>query len=130
MASPEAWIRATIETAAGCAAYPQIVPESAAIPFVVYSRAGTAREFMGVPGVTISPTGTFPLEIYADTYFEAKTISDSVRAALSNFNGTANGARITSVLLVDERDGEPVFFNGQDKPTYVVEHSYQIRWSE
>jgi len=125
MASPEAWIRATIETAAGCSAYPQIVPESAAVPFVAYARAATTRERPGV-----QPQGTFSVEIYADTYSQVKTIADSVRAALFNFNGTASGATITSVLLADERDGEPVFFNGQDKPTYVVEHSYLIRWSE
>jgi hypothetical protein len=130
MASPEAWIRSSIEAAAGCLAYPQIVPESAAVPFVVYSRSGTVRETLGVAGVNIPPTGSFAVEIYADTYSQVKTIADSVRAALSNFNGTANGATITSVLLVEERDGEPVFFNGQDKPTYVVDHSYQIRWSE
>jgi hypothetical protein len=130
MASPEAWIRAAVETAAGCSAYPQIVPESAAVPFVVYARVSTTRETLGVAGVTIPPTGNFSIEIYADTYSQVKTIADSVRAALSNFNGTANGATITSVLLVDERDGDPVFFNGQDKPTYVVDHSYQIRWSE
>jgi len=130
MASPEAWIRSAIETAAGCSAYPQIVPESAAVPFVVYSRSGTTRETLGVAGYTIPPTGSFSIEIYADTYSQVKTIADSVRVALANFNGTANDATITSVLLVDERDGQPVFFNGQDKPTYVVEHSYQIRWSE
>ena len=130
MASPEAWIRAAIETATSCSAYPQVVPESAAVPFVVYARVGTARESLGVPGVAFPPTGNFTVEIYADTYSQVKTLADQVRTALNNFNGTANGATITSVLLNDERDGDPVFFNGQDKPTYMVEHSYQIRWSE
>jgi hypothetical protein len=130
MASPEAWIRASIETAAGCSAYPQIVPESAAVPFVVYARAGTVREPFKDPAFQFPVVGTFAVEIYADTYTEVKTIADSVRVALSNFNGTANGATITSVILSDERDGDPVFFNGQDKPTYIVEHSYLIRWSE
>ena len=130
MASPEAWMRAAIEASAGCMAYPQVVPESAAVPFVVYARTGTARENIGVPGITISPVGTFGVEIYADTYSQARTLSDSVRTALANFNGTASGATISSVLLADERDGDPVFFNGQDKPTYMIEHTYQIRWSE
>jgi hypothetical protein len=111
-------------------AYPQVVPESAAVPFVVYARASTTRESLGVPGVAFPPTGSFTVEIYADTYSQVKTLADQVRGALNNFNGTANGATITSVLLNDERDGDPIFFNGQDKPTYMVEHSYQIRWSE
>ena len=130
MASPEAWIRAAIETATSCSAYPQVVPESAAVPFVVYARVGTTREFLGVTGVAISPTGSFTVEIYADTYSQVKSLADQVRGAMNNFNGTVNGATITSVLLTDERDGDPIFFNGQDKPTYMVEHSYQIRWSE
>jgi len=130
MASPEAWMRSAIEMATSCSAYPQVVPESAAVPFVVYARVGTTRESLGVPGVTFPPTGNFTVEIYADTYSQVKTLADQVRVALNNFNGTANGATITSVLLNDERDGDPIFFNGQDKPTYMVEHSYQIRWSE
>jgi hypothetical protein len=85
---------------------------------------------LGVPGVTFPPTGSFTVEIYADTYSQVKTLADQVRTALNNFNGTANGATITSVLLNDERDGDPVFFNGQDKPTYMVDHTYQIRWAE
>jgi hypothetical protein len=85
---------------------------------------------MGVPGVTISPTGSFTVEIYAEAYMQAKSLADSVRSALVSFNGTASGATITSVLLDDERDGDPVFFNGQDKPTYLVEHTYLIRWTE
>jgi len=123
-------MRSAIEMATSCSAYPQVVPESAAVPFVVYARVGTTRESLGVPGVTFPPTGNFTVEIYADTYSQVKTLADQVRVALNNFNGTANGATITSVLLNDERDGDPIFFNGQDKPTYMVEHSYQIRWSE
>jgi len=123
-------MRSAIEMATSCSAYPQVVPESAAVPFVVYARVGTTRESLGVPGVTFPPTGNFTVEIYADTYSQVKTLADQVRVALVNFNGTANGATITSVLLNDERDGDPIFFNGQDKPTYMVEHSYQIRWSE
>lgn len=130
MASPEAWIRAAIEAGAGCSAYPQIVPESAAVPFIVYARASTDREQFGASGFTFPVAGTFAVEIYAETYTQVKSLADAVRIALDNFNGTENGATITSVSLTDERDGEPVFFNGQDTPTYIVEHSYLIRWTE
>jgi len=123
-------MKASIENATGRLAYPQVVPESASTPFVVYARVGTKREQIGVPDYAIPPVGTFAVEIYAETYAQAKLLADSVRSALSNFNGTASGATITSVLLDDERDGDPVFFNGQDKPTYMVEHTYIIRWTE
>ena len=123
-------MKSAVESATSCYAYPQVVPESASTPFVVYARVGTNREQLGIPGYSIPPTGTFSVEMYADSYSRVKSLADSVRVALSSFNGTASGATITSVLLQDERDGEPVFFNGQDKPTYLVEHTYLIRWTE
>jgi hypothetical protein len=122
-------MKSAIENATSALAYPQVVPESASTPFVVYARVGTARD-VSMPVGAVSPVGTFTVEIYAETYSLVKSLADSVRVALSSFNGTASGATITSVLLQDERDGEPVFFNGQDKPTYMVEHTYIIRWTE
>jgi hypothetical protein len=127
---PEEFLRSKIETATSCLAYPQVVPESASVPFVVYARVSTTRESLGVAGVTFPATGIFSVEIYADTYSQAKTIADQIRVALANFRDISTAATILSVLLSDERDGDPVFFNGQDKPTYMVEHSYQIRWAE
>ena len=55
---------------------------------------------------------------------------DAIRAALNNFNGSASGATIRSVHLADEADGDPEYLDGRDKPTYVVQHTYQIRWEE
>lgn len=132
MAFPEQWAKAAIEAAAGCSAFPLIAPESAALPYVVYGRIGTSRESImaGATPVTVNPAGTFQVEIYAATYFGAKTLADAVRLALHNFNGTASGVTIRQCLLLEERDGDPVFFDGQDKPTFMVEHTYQIRWQE
>jgi hypothetical protein len=129
---PEQWTKKAIETATGCQAYPLIAPEAAALPYVVYGRISTDRGTnMAVnANIVFDPSAQFQVEIYAATYFSAKTLADQVRQAAHNFTGTAYGVTIRSSLLVDERDGEPVFFDGQDKPTFSVEQTYQIRWEE
>lgn len=132
MAHPEQWLKSAIETAAGCDAYPLVAPESAPLPFVTYARSSTAREgSLAAPlPEPVPPVATFTVEIYATTYMAAKQLADSVREALHNFNGTAEGVTILYTLLAEERDGDPVFYDGQDKPVYYVEHTYTVRWEE
>jgi hypothetical protein len=132
MPFPEQWTKSAIESAAACQAYPLIAPEAAALPYVVYGRISTDRNtnMAGISNVVFNPSAQFQIEIYAVTYFSAKTLADTVRQAMHNFTGTASGVTIRSSLLVEERDGEPVFFDGQDKPTFSVEQTYQIRWEE
>lgn len=131
MAFPEQWLKAAIEAASGCDAYPLIAQEGAALPYVVYGRSSTSREVvMSTSNVGVRPAAEFSVEIYAQTYSETKTLSDAIRQSCHNFNGTANGVTIRLSLLVEERDGDPVFFDGQDRPTFVVEQTYQVRWEE
>jgi hypothetical protein len=132
MPFPEQWAKSAIETSSGCQAFPVIAPEGASVPYVVYGRLSTDRgiNMVGNVNVTFSPAAQFQVEIYAATYFSAKTLADAIRQVMHNFTGTANGVTIRSSLLADERDGNPVFFDGQDKPTYSVEQTYQIRWEE
>ena len=129
MASPEAWISSTIETAAGCPAYPLVAPEGRLPPFVVYGRTSTIRADL-LDGIDDVAVGTFEVMIYVDGYLDAKAKADAIRAALNNFNGSASRATILSVHLADEADGDPEYLDGRDKPTYVVQHTYQIRWEE
>lgn len=129
MASPEAWISSTIESAAGCPAYPMAAPEGLVPPFAIYGRTATVRE-QQLDGTFDSPAGTFAVTIYVDGYLAAKTVADAIRGGLNNFKGPGAGAEILSVQLTDELDGDPEFLEGRDTPTYVIEHTYQIRWEE
>lgn len=132
MAYPEQWLKAAIEAATDCAAWPLDVPEGASLPYVTYARTGTSREgSLAAPlPVAIPPVATFQVEIYAATYLQAKELADDVRQAIHNFNGTAEGVTILYSSLAEERDGDPVFFDGQDKPVFFVEHTYTVRWEE
>jgi hypothetical protein len=129
MASPEAWLRSAIEDAADCAAYPLQAPETVAPPYVLYSRSSTARE-RDLNGSAGAPVGTFAVEIYADGYTDAKALADLVRGAVNDFSGIAEGSTIDDVELTEEADGDPVYFDGRDKPTYVISQTYLIRWQE
>jgi|688.fasta_scaffold258565_2 hypothetical protein len=129
MAYPEQWLKAAIETAGGCLAYPMEAPEGAALPYVIYGRTSTQRE-AHLGGDTPSPQGQFSVLLYSQTYSGVKSMADLVRAALHNFNGTASGVTIRQCLILEELDGSPDYLEGQDKPTYTVEHTYQIRWEE
>jgi hypothetical protein len=107
-------------------------PEGAALPYVIYGRTSTQRELvMAGPGpINVRPAAQFSVLLYASTYSGVKSLADSVRLALHNFNGTANGVTIRECLITEELDGPPDYLDGQDKPTYTVDHTYQIRWEE
>ena len=129
MASPEGWLSSAIEAAAGCPAYPMAAPEGRLPPFVVYGRTATTRE-QQLDGTFDAPSGTFSVTIYVDGYLAAKTAADAIREAVNNFKGPGGGSEILSTVLTDEADGSPEFLDGRDSPTYVIEHTYTIRWQE
>lgn len=135
MSVPQKWFYAAVEAAAGCEAHPLGVPEGVAPPFVIYTRSGTAREQLLSDTLddepasdAMPPVATFEVQIYAATYVGAWDIADAVRAAVHKFSGVANEITVESCLLAEEQDGDPVFLDGQDKPTYVVNQTYQVRW--
>lgn len=132
MAYPEAWLASTLETATGCPAYPVMGREGVAPPYCVYVREGTVDDLTLDQAFADAgaSTATFTVEVYADSYLEVKAKSAAVRAAIRNFSGTVDGLTIIKASAEDDRDGAPVLLDGRDSPTYVVEQSYQISWSD
>ena len=105
------------------------VPKTATVPFVQFSRRSTTREqtFVNSGGV---PAAEFVVNVYADGYLEVKTLADKVRRGLEYFAGDAAGVTIGAVSLVDESDGDPEFFSGEDVPTYLVSLVFLVRFTE
>ena len=68
--------------------------------------------------------------MFAESYLEGKHIADRIRLACDNFTGEFDGVTIQEASLSDERDGEPVEFGGEGKPTYSVEMTFLIRFAE
>jgi hypothetical protein len=128
MASPEGWLSQAID-AAGVAGYPLDAPEGLSPPYVIYGRSQTVRApaLDGTPG---RPVGTFLIDIYSDGYLAGKTLADTVRAAVNNFSGSAAGATTQHTDMVDEADGDLVYLEGRDRPTYLIQQTLQITWEE
>jgi len=126
---PEQWLRAALETAGMCRAWPVQASEDAVPPFLVYGRTGTVRERV-LPDSIRAPVATFQVAVYAETYIGAKDLAAAVRRGLDNFQGTAEGVTIGHAYLVDESDGEPVDFAGEGKPTYAVMMTFEVRYQE
>jgi hypothetical protein len=129
MPYPETWLRGAIEKAAGCPAWPMAVPEAAPVPFVVYRRNSTIRE-RTLEYQTASPVASFQLMIVAESYLAAKDLGERLRLGIDNFNGSEGGVTIDHVYLTDESDVEVDYDEGTDKPTYTIQHIYEVRYCE
>jgi len=129
MASPEAWICAAVNQATSLETFPHFAPDGAALPYLTYKRDSTRREkvLAGEPGGAVS---TFSLTIYADTYADVKDFADAVRSAIDDFNGQGDGITIVRVDITDERDADPVFFDGRETAVFIVEQYLTIEWEE
>ena len=95
----------------------------------MYARTATSRE-RALDGTVGAPLGTFAVEMVADGYLASKQLADLVRDALMDFSGVSDGATIDEVDLAEESDGDPVFLDGRDVPTYIAQQVYIIRWQE
>jgi hypothetical protein len=128
MAYPEAWLKATLEAATTCAAHPRQAPEGYPPPYLVYAREGTER--LDLSDASGNPSGTFSVQIYADSYSTVKSLAVLAVAATNNFAGSVDGLDIGLVNVTDESDGDPVYLDGRDIPTYVVDLAYSIQWRD
>lgn len=129
MAYPQVWLCQAIEAAAGCRAYPASVPEVEAVPYITYEHQRTTYD-RDMDGAVNTPTATYQVVVYADTYAEVQRLARLVQAGVDNFTGTVNGVTIQHCHIDDERDGTPVDFAGEGKPTYAKEQTYVIRFFE
>ena len=129
MPYPEQFLKESIEAAAKIGTWPLFAPEGVAPPYAVYRRGATVRERY-MDGQAGQPKADFEIEIYADGYIAVKELAEAIRIACDTFKGQAGALTIDDVQLTDERDGEPVFLEGRDKPTYMVAQTYSIRWTE
>ena len=134
MSGPEAWLKAALEAAGGCTAWPLMAAAGTLPPYTLYSRDQTARPLQ-THGLTGFAEGMFTLEVYADSYQAAKDIAAAITApadsgGIHNFTGNGSGATIDHVRVDDEKDGQPVSLDGREVPTFVIELTVFIRWQE
>lgn len=131
MPVPQVWLREAIEAAAGCEAHPLGVPEGLNPPYVVYTRAGTTREQLlndtlddPAGGSSVPPVANLNVEVYRDDYVQVWETSAAIVAAIHGYAG----GDVLSCVVADEADAEPVFLDGRDTPTYVVQLTVEIKF--
>jgi hypothetical protein len=110
--------------------YPVVAPASASLPFVTWRRTGIQRTQtlsgpMGMGVVLLS------VDVYAETYGEARDIADRCRSVLDGY-GTAveNYVSVRNVSLDTESDGVVQLAGGDLPPILTVNQQYSILWQE
>lgn len=133
--SPEAVLRsaltaaATVSTLVGTRIYPVLAPASAALPFVVWRRAGVQREQtlgspMGTPRVTVE------YSIYGTTYENARQLADAMRSVLDGYGGTSGTTTVSQTSLENEVDDFVQLAGADLPPVYQITQSYDVWWQE
>jgi hypothetical protein len=110
--------------------YPVVAPASASLPFITWRRTGIQRTQtlsgpMGMGVVLLS------VDVYAETYGEARDIADRCRSVLDGY-GTAveNYVSVRNVSLDTESDGVVQLAGGDLPPILTVNQQYSILWQE
>ena len=131
MAYPEKWLYSKIvEGAPGVPVHPVMAPQDTDFPAIVYRRTGTRREKDLSLGSIGRPVASFQVSVVSKTYLEAKELADSVRMKVDNFTGTASSVTIHLSVLASESDGMERPLDGQAKPIYRVDQTYEVRFTE
>ena len=79
-----------VNSSVGGRIYPQIGPQNAAAPFIVYVLDSTDPSDTK-SGVSTLDTAIYDVIVVSASYSEMATISDQVRAALDRYAGTVSG---------------------------------------
>jgi len=108
--------------------YPVLAPATAALPFATWRREQVQRE-MTLSGPMGLVTVVMALEIYAETYEQARELSDRVRRKLDGSqNEMASWTSVRNVSLINESDGFVTLAGGDLPPVYSVTMTFQILW--
>ena len=106
-----------VNSSVGGRIYPQIGPQNAAAPFIVYVLDSTDPSDTK-SGVSTLDTAIYDVIVVSSSYSEMATISDQVRAALDRYAGTVSGVEVQSIQLnnidTDYDQDSARYMSGQD----------------
>lgn len=119
-----------VAAAVGQRVYPVVAPASAALPLITWRRIGVQRSqtLSGPAGTTVVQMA---VDVFADTYSEARDIADKCRSVLDGYGTTvANYVSVRNVSLDTESDGVVQLAGGDLPPILTVNQQYSILWQE
>jgi hypothetical protein len=79
--------------------YPEVAPQNAANPCLVYSES-TPEYADTKDGKSTLDTSIIQVDVYANTIAERNNIGSRVRVLLDRFSGTVNSVAVQSIQLV------------------------------
>ena len=85
-----------VNSSVGGRMYPQLGPQNAVAPFIVYVLDNTDPSDTK-SGVSTLDTAFYEVIVVSASYAEMATISDQVRAALDRYTGTVSGVEVQSI---------------------------------
>ena len=116
----------------GLRCYPGLAPESATFPYIVYERISSDHwhDMGGSSGMCVA---SFQIDVVAETYSNAKAVSELVRLAIDGYRGTktvgTNSCVIRYILIDREMDGYVNPTQGKDvgwyRSTNIVDMCFQ-----
>lgn len=105
----------------GSAIYAMIAPKEAAGRYLVWQRISGVPAIDAMDGESDIIAARVQIDSYADTYGDARSVADAVRATLKDWRGT--GAKIAHVRLENDRairETDPALKTFRVSQDYIV----------
>lgn len=83
--------------------YPQIAPQGASLPYIVYNWIDAPRGH-NFDGMTDLVPARVQFSIWTETYAELRPLVDAVSGAMDSLQETVGTVEIASALMIDEND--------------------------
>lgn len=140
--TPEKWLHWTLtsdpRTAAlfGFRVYPYLAPQGATkapdggvLTFAVYKRQSAQWDTHGLEVMPQAETvkATIAVDVYAETYAEARRAASVVTSVLHGATGSGFGTTVLYSLQQSEQDDIVLPVDGKAVPLYAVGQTYEVR---
>lgn len=102
----------TIAALIGTRFFPNQIPQGQKLPAVIYKQEKGDREHI-MAGAVGLVNSQYSITCYAESYSQAKELSEAVRKCLDGYSGTVESVSIEGIFLEDETD-VPGFKAGTD----------------
>lgn len=121
--------QATLASLVADRIFPVARPQSSPLPAVVFKRLNGAHAHW-ITGGAGRADPRFLIDCIADTYSDADTLAEAVRAVMQGFSGDVGGVLITSVVLDDEADDIDEPQEGNDRVAFHIPLIFKIQYRE
>lgn len=94
---------ANVSALVGTRIYSSELPQKPTYPALIYERVDSERDFT-MEGPSGFVESTFQIRVYAESYQEAKDLSNKTRQALNGLSEIVLGVRIHAIFLQSDSD--------------------------